>query len=84
MAELVDALASGASVRMGVEVRVLFWAPMIFLIILLFPVFLLLFTALCHVPRCVNFVCLVIVSYFSVKVRITAQNGRVLWQQLNH
>ena len=27
MAELVDALASGASVRMDVEVRVLFWAP---------------------------------------------------------
>ena len=29
MAELVDALASGASVRMDVEVRVLFWAPFI-------------------------------------------------------
>ena len=29
MAELVDALASGASVRMDVEVRVLFWAPII-------------------------------------------------------
>lgn len=29
MAELVDALASGASVRMDVEVRVLFWAPKI-------------------------------------------------------
>lgn len=28
MAELVDALASGASVRMDVEVRVLFWAPL--------------------------------------------------------
>ncbi len=27
MAELVDALASGASAREGVEVRVLFWAP---------------------------------------------------------
>lgn len=27
MAELVDALASGASVRKDVEVRVLFWAP---------------------------------------------------------
>jgi hypothetical protein len=27
MAELVDALASGASARKGVEVRVLFWAP---------------------------------------------------------
>ena len=27
MAELVDALASGASVRMDVEVQVLFWAP---------------------------------------------------------
>ena len=27
MAELVDALASGASTRKGVEVRVLFWAP---------------------------------------------------------
>ena len=27
MAELVDALASGASSRKGVEVRVLFWAP---------------------------------------------------------
>ena len=27
VAELVDALASGASVRMDVEVRVLFWAP---------------------------------------------------------
>ena len=27
MAELVDALASGASALMGVEVRVLFWAP---------------------------------------------------------
>ena len=30
MAELVDALASGASVRMDVEVRVLFWAPLDF------------------------------------------------------
>ena len=30
MAELVDALASGASVRMDVEVRVLFWAPIFF------------------------------------------------------
>ena len=29
MAELVDALASGASVRKDVEVRVLFWAPFI-------------------------------------------------------
>ncbi len=29
MAELVDALASGASVRMDVEVQVLFWAPVI-------------------------------------------------------
>ena len=28
MAELVDALASGASVLMDVEVRVLFWAPL--------------------------------------------------------
>ena len=28
VAELVDALASGASVRTDVEVRVLFWAPM--------------------------------------------------------
>ncbi len=27
MAELVDALASGASIRKDVEVRVLFWAP---------------------------------------------------------
>ena len=27
MAELVDAPASGAGVRMDVEVRVLFWAP---------------------------------------------------------
>ena len=27
VAELVDALASGASVRKGVEVRVFFWAP---------------------------------------------------------
>ncbi len=27
MAELVDALASGASVRKDVEVQVLFWAP---------------------------------------------------------
>ena len=27
VAELVDALASGASVRMDVEVRVLSWAP---------------------------------------------------------
>ena len=27
MAELVDALASGASARMGVEVRVFSWAP---------------------------------------------------------
>jgi hypothetical protein len=27
MAELVDALASGASGRKAVEVRVLFWAP---------------------------------------------------------
>ena len=30
MAELVDALASGASVRKDVEVRVLFWAPLIY------------------------------------------------------
>ena len=29
MAELVDALASGASFLMEVEVRVLFWAPLI-------------------------------------------------------
>ena len=29
MAELVDALASGASARKGVEVRVLFWAPLL-------------------------------------------------------
>ena len=29
MAELVDALASGASTRKGVEVQVLFWAPFI-------------------------------------------------------
>ena len=29
MAELVDALASGASIRKDVEVRVLFWAPFI-------------------------------------------------------
>ena len=29
MAELVDALASGASVRMDVEVRVLSWAPLV-------------------------------------------------------
>ena len=29
MAELVDALASGASTRKGVEVRVLFWAPVL-------------------------------------------------------
>ena len=28
MAELVDALASGASIRKDVEVRVLFWAPL--------------------------------------------------------
>ena len=27
---MVDALASGASVRMDVEVRVLFWAPRIY------------------------------------------------------
>ena len=32
MAELVDAPASGAGTRKGVEVRVLFWAPFIFLI----------------------------------------------------
>ena len=30
MAELVDAPASGAGARKGVEVRVLFWAPFIF------------------------------------------------------
>ena len=30
MAELVDAPASGAGVCMDVEVRVLFWAPLIF------------------------------------------------------
>ena len=29
MAELVDAPASGAGVRMDVEVRVLFWAPFV-------------------------------------------------------
>lgn len=29
MAELVDALASGASIRKDVEVRVLFWAPFV-------------------------------------------------------
>ena len=29
MAELVDAPASGAGTRKGVEVRVLFWAPLI-------------------------------------------------------
>ena len=28
---MVDALASGASVRMDVEVRVLFWAPITFI-----------------------------------------------------
>ncbi len=32
MAELVDALASGASVRMDVEVQVLFWAPINFVL----------------------------------------------------
>ena len=31
MAELVDAPASGAGTRKGVEVRVLFWAPIHFL-----------------------------------------------------
>jgi hypothetical protein len=31
---MVDALASGASVRMDVEVRVLFWAPITNLILL--------------------------------------------------
>ena len=30
MAELVDAPASGAGARKGVEVRVLFWAPLVF------------------------------------------------------
>ena len=30
MAELVDALRSGRSVLMDVEVRVLFWAPIVF------------------------------------------------------
>jgi hypothetical protein len=30
MAELVDAPASGAGARKGVEVRVLFWAPVAF------------------------------------------------------
>ena len=30
MAELVDAPASGAGARKGVEVRVLFWAPLLF------------------------------------------------------
>ncbi len=34
MAELVDALASGASVRKDVEVRVLFWAPSFFITVL--------------------------------------------------
>ncbi|CEP35390.1 Putative uncharacterized protein [Halomonas sp. R57-5] len=36
MAELVDALASGASVRMDVEVQVLFWAPNCFYAIYLY------------------------------------------------
>ena len=31
MAELVDAPASGAGARKGVEVRVLFWAPFVLL-----------------------------------------------------
>ena len=37
MAELVDALASGASSRKGVEVRVFFWAPILFSALPNFP-----------------------------------------------
>ena len=33
MAELVDALVSGTSVREDVQVRVLFWAPFIYIVL---------------------------------------------------
>jgi hypothetical protein len=40
MAELVDAPASGAGTRKGVEVRVLFWAPFHFSALIMLMIFL--------------------------------------------